>query len=65
MSELILSVVRGVTGNSRVHLQRVIDLVERYNLHPLVHTTFEWTDAHKAFEELRLQSFAGKIVVKV
>lgn len=62
---LISSIVRGILGNSRAHLQRVIDLVEEHDLHPLIHAPFQWTDAHKAFEELRRQSFVGKVVIKV
>jgi len=45
-------------------LEKVIKLVEEYDLHPKI-TVFEWEDAPKAYEVLRSQGFIGKIVIKV
>jgi D-arabinose 1-dehydrogenase-like Zn-dependent alcohol dehydrogenase len=58
-------IVKGILGNSRTMLERAVDLVETHDLHPYIGHVYEWEDAPKAFEQLRRQDFAGKLVVKV
>jgi D-arabinose 1-dehydrogenase-like Zn-dependent alcohol dehydrogenase len=56
--------VQGIIGASRKMLEDTVKLVEEHDLHPLI-TTFEWTDAKKAFEALKGQDVVGKVVIKV
>ena len=58
-------IVKGILGSSRKMLERVVELVEEYDLHPYVGHVYKWEEAPEAFERLRKQDFVGKLVVKV
>ena len=64
MFELTCCLVKGIRGQSKAHLIRAVDLIEKHDLHPIIHT-YEWSDARSAFEDLRKGSKAGKLVIKI
>lgn len=41
------------------------EMMEKYNIHPVIGKTFEWVEAHQAFEAMKMQNTVGKIVIKV
>jgi D-arabinose 1-dehydrogenase-like Zn-dependent alcohol dehydrogenase len=57
--------VKGILIYSRKMLERAVALAEEHDIHPHVAEVFAWEDAGKAFERLRGQDFAGKIVVRI
>jgi D-arabinose 1-dehydrogenase-like Zn-dependent alcohol dehydrogenase len=56
--------VKGIRGQSKQHLERAVELVEKHNLHPIINT-YEWSEASVAFEDLRKGIKAGKLIIKV
>jgi D-arabinose 1-dehydrogenase-like Zn-dependent alcohol dehydrogenase len=56
--------VKGILGQSKIHLKRAVELVERHNLHPVI-STYEWSNASKAFEDLKEGKKVGKLIIKV
>jgi NADPH:quinone reductase-like Zn-dependent oxidoreductase len=46
-------------------LSRAVALAEEHDLHPHLGGVYEWEDTPQAFEQLRKQNTAGKIVIKV
>ncbi|KAE9381019.1 putative alcohol dehydrogenase [Stipitochalara longipes BDJ] len=57
--------LKGIRGQSKAHLERAVEVIEKHNLHPEIGTPYEWSNASMAFEALRDGNFTGKIVVKV
>jgi D-arabinose 1-dehydrogenase-like Zn-dependent alcohol dehydrogenase len=61
---LIIGPVKGIRGQSKPQLVRAIDLIEKHQLHPVIHT-YEWSDAATAFDDLRTSKWPGKLVIKI
>ena len=57
--------MRGKLAASRLMSQEIGSRMEKYNIHPMIGKTFEWKEAHQAFEAMRMQNTVGKIVIKV
>ncbi|KAF2816462.1 putative alcohol dehydrogenase [Mytilinidion resinicola] len=58
--------VRGVANaGSKAMAEQAAQLAEKYKIHPVVATIFEWEDAKEAFAMLNAQSAVGKIVIKI
>ncbi|EHL02230.1 putative Zinc-type alcohol dehydrogenase-like protein [Glarea lozoyensis 74030] len=69
-TDLIASIIfggktlKGIRGQSKKHLERAVESIEKHNLHPIINT-YEWADANVAFEDLRKGVKAGKLIIKV
>jgi D-arabinose 1-dehydrogenase-like Zn-dependent alcohol dehydrogenase len=61
---LMNSTVKGIRGQSKTHLVRAVELMEKHDLHPVIHT-YEWADAATAFEDSRTSKWPGKLVIKI
>jgi len=57
--------VRGKLAASRRMSEQLGEMMEKYNIHPVIGKTFEWVEAHQAFEAMKMQNTVGKIVIKV
>jgi NADPH:quinone reductase-like Zn-dependent oxidoreductase len=45
--------------------EKLVDLVEEYQIHPIVGHVYEWEDAREAVQAAMEQYSIGKIVIKV
>jgi len=59
------NIVRGVLGCSKEHVQEVVDIFEKYELHPAIAKIFEFEDAREAFAYSMGYTGVGKTVIKV
>ncbi|KAK2625834.1 hypothetical protein QTJ16_005146 [Diplocarpon rosae] len=57
--------LRGVFGFNKIHVERLINFVDMFELKPEVAKVFEWKDAKEAFKESMVKEIVGKIVIKV
>lgn len=44
---------------------QLVEVMERFNIEPVISHVFEWTEVHKALGVLMKQTTVGKIVIKM
>ncbi|KAH7395640.1 putative alcohol dehydrogenase [Cadophora sp. MPI-SDFR-AT-0126] len=71
VGQLVMSVIggakiiRGIYGIYKTHCKALLELVNKYEIHPLIAEVFEFGDAKMAFERIMRREVVGKVVVRV
>lgn len=58
-------VVHGLVASSGEMNLQLVEVMERFNIKPVISHVFEWTDVHKGLGLLMKQATVGKIIIKV
>ncbi|KAI9738615.1 MAG: hypothetical protein M1834_008119 [Cirrosporium novae-zelandiae] len=57
-------IIRGVLGIAKAHLEKLVEMVEEHDIHPVIAQTYPWAEAKDAFRALMKQQAVGKIVIR-